>query len=57
MSNDVYLRYGLTLSLHRSLSDRNRFIDLLCNLMDWFLYDRGLCCERVNGDEVKAFQF
>ena len=31
---------GLTLSWRRSLSYKNRSIDLLCKPMDWFLYDR-----------------
>ena len=31
----------------RSLSYRNQTIDLLCKLMDWFLYDRDLCHEIV----------
>ena len=29
------------------LSYRNQFIDLLCKSMDWLLYDRDLCHERV----------
>ena len=29
----------------RSLLYRNQSIDLLCKLMDWFLYDRDLCHE------------
>ena len=37
----------LTLSWRRSLSYRNHSIDLLCKSMDWFLYDRNLCHERV----------
>ena len=37
----------LTPSWRRSLSYRNQFIDLLCNWLDWFLYDRDLCQERV----------
>ena len=31
----------------KSLSYRNKFIDLLCKSMDWFLYDRDLRHERV----------
>ena len=38
----------LTLPWGRSLSYRNQSIDLLCKSVDWFLYDRGLCHERVN---------
>ena len=37
----------LTLSVRRSLSYRNQFIDLLCKSMDWFLYGRDLRHERV----------
>ena len=29
-------------------SYRNQSIDLLCESMDWFLYDRDLRVERVN---------
>ena len=39
---------SLTLSWRRPLSYRNQSIDLLCKSMDWFLYDNGLCHERVN---------
>ena len=38
----------LTLSWRRPLSYRNQPIDLLCKSMNWFLYDNGLCHERVN---------
>ena len=38
----------LTLSWRRSLSYRNQPIDLKSKSMDWFLYDNGLCHERVN---------
>ena len=31
-----------------TLSYRNQSIELLCKLMDWFLYDRDLHHERVN---------
>ena len=36
-----------TLSWRRFLSYRNQFIHLVCESMDWFLYDRDLCHERV----------
>ena len=39
---------NLTLSWRRPLSYRNQSIDLLCKLMDWFLYDNGLHHQRVN---------
>ena len=42
----------LSLSRQRSLSYRNQSINLLCKSMDWFLYDRDLRHERVNG--IKA---
>ena len=38
----------LTLSWRRSLSYRNQSIDLRSKSMEWFLYDNGLCHERVN---------
>ena len=38
---------GLTLWWRRSLSYRNKSIDLLSKSMDWFLYDRDLHHERV----------
>ena len=38
---------SITLSWRRFLSYRNQSIDLLCKSMDWFLYDRDLCHERV----------
>ena len=37
----------LTLSWRGPLSYRNQSIDLLRKSMDWFLYDNGLCHERV----------
>ena len=37
----------LTLSWRRSISYRNRFIDLQSKPMDWFLYDISLHHERV----------
>ena len=39
--------FSLTLSWRRSLSYRNRSIDLQIKSMDWFLYDRNLCRERA----------
>ena len=38
---------SLTVSWRRSLSYRKQFNDLLSKSMDWFLYDKGLCHERV----------
>ena len=38
---------SLTLSRRKSLSYRNQLIDLLCESMDWFLYDRDLRHEKV----------
>ena len=37
----------LFISRWRSLSYRNQSTDFLCKSMDWFLYDRDLCQERV----------
>ena len=37
-----WLDRSLTLSWWRSLSYRNQTIDLLCKLMDWFLYNRDV---------------
>ena len=39
--------FCLTISWRRPSSYRNQSIDLLCKTMDWFLYDNGLCHERV----------
>ena len=39
--------FRLTLSWRRSLSYRNRSIDLLCKSMDWFAYDRDFRYKRV----------
>ena len=41
------ISWQLTLSWRRFLSYRNQSIDLLCKLMNWFLYDRYLRHERV----------
>ena len=38
----------LTLSRRRSLLYRNQSVDLLCKSLDWFLYDREPCHDRVN---------
>ena len=38
---------ALTLSLRKPLSYRNQSIDLFLKPMDRFLYDNGLCHERV----------
>ena len=43
------LNISLTLSWLRSLSYRNHSIDLLCKSLDWFLYDKDLRHERVQG--------
>ena len=47
----------LTLSRRRPISYRNQFIDLLCKSLDWFLYDIGLCRERVKEIHNKLFQW
>ena len=39
---------SLTVTWRRSLSHRNKSIDLLCESMNWPLYDRDLRHERVN---------
>ena len=39
---------GLTLSWQRSLLYRNQSNDLQSKSMNWLLYDRDLCQERVN---------
>ena len=39
--------FEFTLSRRRYLSYRNQSIDLLCKLIDWFLYDRDLRHERI----------
>ena len=50
-------KYSLTLSWWRTLSYRNQFIDLLRQLMDWFLYDNSLRHERVNPGWEMVFRF
>ena len=47
-SKRLILESSLTLSWRRPISYRNQSIDLLGKSMDWFLYDIGLCHERVN---------
>ena len=43
------IQYVLTLSWRWSLSyNNNQSINLHCKSMDWFVYDRDLCHERVN---------
>ena len=48
-SNDNHagISFSLTFSWRRFLSYRKQYIDWLCKSIDWFLYDRGLCHERV----------
>ena len=46
---DHLLKKSLTLSWRRPLSYGNQSFDLQTKSMDWFLYDNGLCLERVNG--------
>ena len=38
---------ALTLSWRMSLSYKNQSIDLLCKLMGWFLYDKGIPHEKI----------
>ena len=47
--------WKIILSWRRLLSYRNQSIDLLRKSMDWFLYDIGLCHERINGDGIWWF--
>ena len=42
-------------SWRRSLSYINQSIDLLCKLMDWFLYDNGIRHERVKVNELRYY--
>ena len=44
----VFFAQLLTLSCRKSLSYKNRFIDLLYKSMDWLLYHRDLRHERVD---------
>ena len=39
---------SLTPSWRTSLLYKNQSIGLLCKSMDWFLYDRDVCHEKVN---------
>ena len=53
-----FLSIYLTLSWRRPLSYRNQSIDLQSKSMDCFLYDNGLCHERVNASRwlsIKLF--
>ena len=45
-----------TLSWRRCLSYRNQFINLLCKLMNWFIYDRHLHHERVKGALIQIWK-
>ena len=47
----VFFLSFLTISWWRSLSYRNQSIDLVCKSMDWCLYGRDLCHERVKSEE------
>ena len=42
----------LALSWRRPLSYRNQSINLQSKSMDWFLYDNGLCHDRVNSSVI-----
>ena len=44
----VFYYQILKLSWRRSLSYRNQSTDFQSTSMDWFLYDRDLCYERIN---------
>ena len=46
---------ALTLSLRRSLPYRNQSIDLLCQLMNWFLYDKDIWHEKVRDENGCIF--
>ena len=54
--HNVHLHFGvfagifcflLILSRRKSLSYRKQFIDLQCKLVNWFLFHRNLCHERI----------
>ena len=49
----IMWRFLLTLSWRRPLSYRNQSIDLLCESIDWFLYDMGVRHERVKISIIK----
>ena len=51
-----YLNWDLILSWRSSLSYRSQSTDLLYKLLNWFLYDRYHCHERVNKCIWKTFQ-
>ena len=48
----TFSQTSLTVSWRRSLSYRNQSIDLLCKVMDMFLYDRDLGHERVKNLKI-----
>ena len=53
ISSKIWKKIILTLSWRRLLSYRNHSIDLLCESMDWFLYDNGLRRERVKKEPLE----
>ena len=57
VSNNLWVieNYCWTLSWQRPLSYRNHSIDLQSKLMDWFLYDNGLCHERGKFEKRLSF--
>ena len=44
----------LTLSWQRSLWDKNKSLDFGSKSIDWFIYDRRLCYERVKSNQNYA---
>ena len=57
ISSTCFLKDILTLSWQRSLSHRNRPINLHRKFMDWFLFDRSLLHERVIGTLIQIWKF
>ena len=53
ISSKIWKKIILTLSWRRLLSYRKQSIDLLCESMDWFLYDNGLRRERVKKEPLE----
>ena len=57
ISSTCFLKYILTLSWQRSLSHRNRPINLHRKFVDWFLFDRSLLHERVIVTLIQIWKF
>ena len=53
----MWMKSVLNLSWRRSLLYRNQSIDLQNKSMDWFLYEKNLCHERVDALLLVSIQW